>query len=119
MRSVTKGNYGEPDEVRKPPLAEVNVVNIGEIATARATFQPGWRWSESVKPIAGTETCQFRHVGTVLSGRLVVQSGPDEVELGPGDAYVIEPGHDAWVLGDEPFVGVEFEDRTARSFATK
>jgi hypothetical protein len=116
--STTKHNYDESDEVRTPPLATVNVVNLGDVATSRAVLQPGWRWSESVKPIAGTDSCQFRHVGTALSGRLVVQHGDESVELGPGDAYVIDPGHDAWVVGDEPFVAVEFEDRTARSYAT-
>jgi len=118
MALVTKRNYAEPDEVRTPPLAEVSVVDLGNVATSKAVFQPGWRWSESVKPAAGTDTCGFRHVGTALSGRLIVQHGDVTVELVPGDAYVIEPGHDAWVVGDEPFVAVEFEDRAARSFAS-
>lgn len=117
MGSITKHSYNEPDETRTPPLATVKIVDLGGIATSHATFQPGWRWSESVKPIAGTQTCQFRHVGAVLSGRLNVQHGDELVELAPGDAYVVEPGHDAWVVGDEPFVAVEFEDRTAREFA--
>jgi hypothetical protein len=118
MALVTKRSYTDPDEVRNPPLATVQVVDLGGVATSKATFEPGWRWSESVKPVAGTDTCQFRHVGAALSGRLVVQHGDETVELGPGDAYVIEPGHDAWVAGDEPFVAVEFEDRTARSYAS-
>ena len=77
---------------------------------ARFTFQPGWRWSECVKPVAGTDSCQVCHVGAIVAGRLrVVHNDGTEGEVAPGDAYVIEPGHDAWVVGDEPFVGIEFK----------
>src|SRR5204862_419904 len=86
---------------------------------ARMTFEPGWKWSDCVKPVAGTDTCQLRHIGVVGSGRLTVRHDDGtEVELGAGDAYVIEPGHDAWVVGDEPFVGYEFESRAASYAAT-
>jgi D-lyxose ketol-isomerase len=82
------------------------------------TFEPGWKWSECVKPVAGTETCQARHVGVVQAGRLqVTHEDGTELELGPGDAYVIEPGHDASVLGDEQFVGFEFESQAAEGYA--
>ena len=68
-------------------------------------MQPGWRWSECIKPIAGTESCQSHHVGTVAAGQLHVRhEDGTEADIGPGDAYVIEPGHDAWVVGSEPFV---------------
>jgi len=74
------------------------------------TYEPGWRWSTDVKPIAGTPTCQYHHVGITLEGQLRVQM-PDgtELELGPGDVFDIPPGHDAWVVGDNPWVSVDFE----------
>ena len=78
----------------------------------------GWEWSECVKPVAGTESCQHRHIGVVQSGRLVVKhEDGTETELDKGAAFVIEPGHDAWVVGDEPFVSFEFEVRSAEDFA--
>ena len=86
------------------------VIRLGPQVVARITFQPGWRWSESIRPIVGTDSCQVRHIGTITSGRLhAVHEDGSEVELGPGAAYVIEPGHDAWVVGEEPVVGYEFE----------
>jgi class 3 adenylate cyclase len=74
------------------------------------TYEPGWRWSVDVKPIAGTETCQYHHVGYTVSGRLRLQM-PDgtELEIGPGEVFEAPPGHDAWVVGDEPWVCVDFE----------
>jgi len=116
--ALIKGSYDEPDERRTPPNATVDVVHLGNVSSARLTALPGWRWSESVKPIAGTEHCEVRHVGVVLAGSLAVSHGSESMELGPGDTYVIEPGHDAWVVGDEPFVGYEFETHTAETYAT-
>ena len=82
----------------------------GRTSAARLAFEPGWRWSECIKPVAGTESCQVRHVGVVHSGRIAVKhEDGTELQIGPGEAYVIEPGHDAWVVGDEGFVGFEFE----------
>lgn len=117
MSEVKRCRYDDADEVRTPPLARVDVVHLDGAVTSRSTFQPGWRWSESVKPIAGTETCQVHHVGAVLSGRVAVQHGDETVELSAGDAYVIEPGHDAWVVGDEPFVALEFDTHAAETYA--
>ncbi len=94
------------------------VVNVAGATAGRKVLQPGWRWSECIKPIAGTEDCEFHHLGVVVSGRLHVQHRDGSAaELGPSDVYVIEPGHDAWVVGDEPFIGVEFDDLTASLFA--
>jgi mannose-6-phosphate isomerase-like protein (cupin superfamily) len=82
------------------------------------TLQPGWRWSECIKPVAGTERCQVHHVGTVASGQLRVRHDDGtEVEIGPGEAYVIEPGHDAWVIGSAPFVAYEFDSTAAQTYA--
>ena len=111
-------NFDEPDEVRRPDKTQIDIVHLGDVQVGRSTFQPGWRWSECVKPLAGTDTCQARHVGAVVSGRLhVLQDDGSEGDLGPGDAYVIDPGHDAWVVGDEPCVGLEFESKTVSTYA--
>ena len=110
MAGITQASFDQPDETRTPNKAMIEVVRLGVVTAARITFQPGWRWSESIKPVVGTDSCQARHVGTAASGRLhVVHEDGGEVEVVPGAVYVIEPGHDAWVVGDEPFVGFEFE----------
>jgi hypothetical protein len=91
---------------------------MGETTAARFAFEPGWRWSECIKPVAGTDSCQARHVGVAGSGTLhVLGDDGSEAEIGPGDAYVIEPGHDAWVVGDQGFVGFEFESKSAQEYA--
>jgi hypothetical protein len=116
---VIKKSFDQPDETRTPPMTEVAVVKLGDVQAGRFTMQPGWRWSECVKPVAGTDSCQARHVGVVSAGRLhIVQDDGTEADAGPGDAYLIEPGHDAWVIGDEAFVGYEFESKTAATYAT-
>jgi hypothetical protein len=100
-----------PDEVR--PFADgkggVNVVAVTPGPVGRGVFEPGWRWSEHVKPIAGTDSCQTAHLGYVLSGRMhIVMDDGSEGECGPGDVVHIAPGHDAWTVGDEPCVMVDF-----------
>jgi mannose-6-phosphate isomerase-like protein (cupin superfamily) len=118
MAGVEKRDFESPDESRTPDKTRVDVVRMGGTTAARFTMEPGWRWSECVKPVAGTESCQQRHVGVVQSGRMRVTHDDGTVlELGPDDAYVIEPGHDAEVLGDERFVGFEFEARAAEEYA--
>jgi hypothetical protein len=118
MAGVQTLDFNSPDETRTPDKTRVDVVRIGDTAAGRFAFEPGWKWSECVKPVVGTDSCQVRHVGVVQSGRLVVShEDGTELELGPGDAYVIEPGHDAWVEGDERFVGLEFESRAAEEYA--
>jgi uncharacterized cupin superfamily protein len=112
-------SFDEPDETRTPPKTTVEVVRLGDVQAGRFTMQPGWKWSECIKPIAGTDTCQARHVGVSISGRLhVVQDDGSESEVGAGDGYLIDPGHDAWVVGDDPFVSYEFESKTAATYAT-
>src|SRR3989337_194014 len=92
-------SFDQPDETRTPDKTTIRVVPLGGLTAARLTFQPGWRWSECIKPVVGTELCQARHVGTIASGRLhVVHEDGSETEAGPGGGYVIEHGHDAWVL---------------------
>lgn len=118
MAGISRKNFASPDETRAPDKTKVDVVALGPTKVARMTLEPGWRWSECIKPVAGTQTCEARHVGTVVSGNLHVQhSDGAELDLGPGDAYVIEPGHDAWVTSAEPVVGYEFEPATAEMYA--
>ncbi|MEU4743733.1 cupin domain-containing protein [Actinosynnema sp. NPDC023658] len=106
--AAVKG-FTDPDEVRQFPHGHVDLVNVGAATVGRAEFEPGWRWSQDVKPIAGTESCQAAHTGYVLAGRMhVVMDDGREVEAGPGEAVAIEPGHDAWIVGDETCVMLDF-----------
>lgn len=110
MAGIEINDFSAPDEIRKPERTTVEVVKVAGGEIGRYTFQPGWRWSECIKPVVGTETCQVDHVGYVVSGRLHVEHEAGTTgEVGPGFVYRIPPGHDAWVLGDEPVVVVEFQ----------
>jgi quercetin dioxygenase-like cupin family protein len=94
-------NLNTPDETRPfKANGRVDLVNVGGMVVGRGVFEPGWRWSEHVKPIAQTESCQAVHAGYVLSGRMHVRMDDGtEGEVGPGDVMVAGPGHDAWVIG--------------------
>ena len=118
MAGVQALDFDSPDETRTPDKTRVDVVRLGETTAARMTFEPGWKWSECVKPVAGTDSCQVRHVGVAQFGTIhISHEDGTEVDIRPGDAYVIEPCHDAWVVGDESFVGFEFETRSAEEYA--
>jgi hypothetical protein len=119
MAGLHVGDFDSPDEVRTPDKTVVNIVRMGEGTTAaRMALQPGWRWSECIKPIAGTDRCQVRHVGLAESGTLrVAHDDGTEADITSGRSYVIEPGHEAWVVGDEPFVAYEFESKAAEEYA--
>ena len=104
-------SLNQPDETRPIPngKGKVEVVNLGGATVMRATFEPGWKWSEHVKPIAQTESCQVAHTGYIVSGRLHVRMDDGtEVEMGPGEASITPAGHDAWVVGDEPVIFLDF-----------
>jgi class 3 adenylate cyclase len=106
---LQRKGFGGPDEVRRFANGVVEIVTLDEINVSRFVFQPGWRWETDVGPIAGTATCQHRHVGYTISGRLTVRMGDGTtLTIGPGDAYEIPPGHLAWVEGDVPWESVEF-----------
>ena len=118
MPGVEKRSFESPDETRTPEKTRIDIVHMGGATAARFTFEPGWTWSGCIKPVAGTESCQARHLGVVHSGKLKVRhEDGSETEIGPGEPYTIEPGHDAEVVGDEPFVGYEFESRAAEEYA--
>lgn len=108
MASIEKKSFDSPDEQHKPGRGTVDVVKFSGITLRRLTFQPGWRWSEDVKPAAKTEVCQIPHLNVHIAGRLGVKmTNGAESEYGPGDVSLIPPGHDAWVIGDEPVVIIE------------
>jgi hypothetical protein len=110
MVGVESKSMDAPEEVRSPDKTTVDIVRVGSSEVGRFTLQPGWRWSECIKPVVGTGSCQAEHLGYAVSGRLGVEhEDGTTAEIGPGEAYWIAPGHEAWVEGDEPFVGVEFK----------
>lgn len=113
MAGVEIKDFSRPDEVRSPDRTTVELVTLGDGEIGRYTFQPGWTWSECIKPIAGTDTCQVEHVGYVVSGTIHVEHDDGTTaDVTPGTVYRIGPGHDAQVVGDEPFVAVEFQGAT-------
>jgi hypothetical protein len=98
-------NLDAPEETRSFTNGRMDLVEVAGVTVGRALFEPGWRWSNDVKPIAGTDSCQVAHTGYVLSGRMhIVMDDGTEGEVGPGDAIVLSPGHDAWIVGDEPCI---------------
>ena len=114
---MEKGSFSKPTETRDlSGMGTVEVVRLGDITVSRSTFRPGWRWSEHVKPIVGGDSCQTLHHSFVTSGRLAVRmdDGSQE-EFGAGDIWVIPPGHDAWVVGNEAVVTLDFSSAAAES----
>jgi hypothetical protein len=107
-KSMQKKTLNSPDEVRTFAKGKVELATVAGITFGRASFEPGWKWSESVKPIIKTEYCQVPHVQYQVSGHLRVKMADgSEQEFGPGDVGVIPPGHDAWVIGNEPVVAID------------
>jgi len=103
-------NFEQPDEIREFPHGRLELVRIGGVVVARATLEPGWRWSESVQPIAKTDSCEAAHFQYHVSGVLRVRMDDGtEFDCRPGDVSLIACGHDAWVVGDEPVVIVDFQ----------
>jgi mannose-6-phosphate isomerase-like protein (cupin superfamily) len=98
-----------PDQVRKLSKGKTDIAFLAGTTVARMLAEPGWQWSKDVKPVVNTNSCQLAHTQYAISGRLRVRMDDGtEQEFGPGDAIYIPPGHDAWVVGNEPFVAVEF-----------
>lgn len=109
---LRRKRFDAPDEVRRLEKGRVDIVELGEVAVGRAVFEPGWRWSDHVKPIVGTTWCEVHHLGYVISGQLHCEmSDGATIELRAGDAFEVPPGHDAWVVGDEPWVSVDYAGR--------
>jgi hypothetical protein len=105
---VEHRSFSKPDEVRAFERGKVEVVSLGETTFGRAVFEPGWRWSSHVKPLAKTNSCQTSHLNLHISGRLhVLMDDGKEYEFGPGDISELPPGHDAWVVGNDPVVVID------------
>ncbi len=108
-KSQTK-SFNAPDETRTPPNARMEFVSFGDMTIVRMVCQPGWRWSKDMKGIAGTESCQGTHFTYVISGHFHTEMDDGQVDdLGPGDIGITAPGHDSWVVGDEPAVLLDFQ----------
>ncbi len=109
MIAYEQKDLGMPDEVREFPNGRLELVNIGEGVVGRLVLEPGWRWANDVKPIAGTEWCQAPHFQYQASGRIGVRmEDGTEFESVAGDITALPSGHDAWVVGDEPVVVVDW-----------
>jgi class 3 adenylate cyclase len=106
--AIQKKSFDAPDDVRRFPNGTVNLVHIGSVTMGRGILEPGFRWSSSLKPIQGTPSCQIHHLQLMVQGRFHVEMDDGETaEFGPGDVMNVPPGHDVWVVGDEPVVVVD------------
>jgi quercetin dioxygenase-like cupin family protein len=109
MNAFVLKRFDSPDEVRPFDKGKFEIVRLGGLTIGRATYEPGWKWSEHVRPAVQTPSCQVEHVGLVLSGRArVVMDDGTQRDLAPGDLFHIGAGHDSWVLGSEPYVSLHF-----------
>jgi quercetin dioxygenase-like cupin family protein len=101
--------FEKPDEVRTFTKGKFEIVKIGSMTIGRASYEPGWKWSEHVGPTTGAALCEIEHVGLVISGRAACRMNDGRYyEMKPGDLFYIGPGHDSWVVGDEPYVSLHF-----------
>jgi hypothetical protein len=108
-RKLQIKNLSEADEVRNLPKTKIEVANFNDTTIMRLTLQPGWKWSECVKPTVGTASCEAIHFNYIISGHLMIaMDNGVEKEVGPGDAAAVPSGHDAWVIGEEPCVAIDF-----------
>ena len=101
-------SHAAPDETRTPDKTKVEVVRLEGFTVGRLNLEPGWRWSECIKPIVGTDSCQLSHVGYLVSGQMGIKlnDGTEQI-IGAGASYTIPPGHDGWVVGDQPVIAIE------------
>ena len=107
MTDVILKRFENPDETRIFPKGKFEIVRIGGMTIGRATYESGWRWSEHVGRDSGAKSCQVEHVGMVVSGICVAAMNDGKiVEMKPGDVFYVPPGHDSWVVGDEPYVSI-------------
>jgi mannose-6-phosphate isomerase-like protein (cupin superfamily) len=106
---VVLKRFDAPDEIREFEKGRFEVVRLGGMTIGRATYQPGWRWSTNVGAVTGSASCQVEHVGLVVSGAATAAMDDGRVvEMKAGDVFYVPPGHDSWVVGDEPYVSLHF-----------
>ncbi len=110
MTKASLKHFSKPDEVRTFPKGKVEIVKVNGATIGRATFEPGWKWSTSVQPLVKTKSCEAPHFQYQISGTMkIVMDDGSEFESGPGDVTLLPEGHDAWVVGNEPVVVVDFQ----------
>ena len=110
MARIASKSFNAPDEVRTFAKGRVDVVNLGDATIGRATFEPGWRWSTCVKPLAKTTSCEVAHFHYQVSGTMRIRMDDGtELDCKAGEVAIIPPGHDAWVVGNEPVIAVDFQ----------
>ena len=116
MANLYKKSFDDADEVKSPPKAHVEVVKLGNMNASRLVLQPGWRWSECIKPVVGGDSCQAGHVGVIVAGQMTcVHDDGSEITVKARDAYYFAPGHDGWVDGDDPCIMYEIVE-TGKDF---
>lgn len=109
MTTMELRNFNNADELRELPKTKIEVVNFKNQTLMRATFQPGWKWSECVKPTAKTNSCQAPHINYIVSGSMMIAMDDGTTkQMKTGDVAIIPPGHDAWVVGNEPCIAIDF-----------
>lgn len=110
MLEVILKRFDAPDEIRTFEKGKFEIVRVGEMTIGRATYEPGWKWSEHVGPLTGTAFCEVEHIGMVISGRATAAMNDGNlVEMTSGSVFYIPPiPHDSWVIGDEPYVSIHF-----------
>lgn len=114
VTTIETRNIGSPSEVRQlADKGRAEVIRLADMEIGRAILEPGWRWSDHVKPMAETDLCEFTHLGFVMQGRMTIRMDDGtETTIGEGDFVAIPPGHDAWVEGDETCIFLDFADNT-------
>ena len=116
MANLYKKSFDDADEVKSPPKAHVEVVKLGNMNASRLVLQPGWRWSECIKPVVGGDSCQAGHVGVIVAGQMTcIHDDGSEITVKAGAAYYFAPGHDGGVDGDEPCIMYEIVE-TGKDF---
>ncbi|MEU4271720.1 cupin domain-containing protein [Streptomyces sp. NPDC026092] len=111
MTGIVSRSFDSADETRpfEDAKGRLDLITTDRGPVGRAVFEPGWQWSKHIKPIAGTDSCQAAHLGYVVGGRMkIVMDDGESLEVGPGDLFTVKPGHDAWVVGDEPCVALDW-----------
>jgi quercetin dioxygenase-like cupin family protein len=109
MYEVILKRFDQPDEVRTFDKGKFELVKVGDMTIGRATYEPGWKWSVHVGKVAGAKSCSVEHVGLVLSGRATAAMDDGRiVEMKEGDLFYVAPGHDSWVVGNEPYISLHF-----------
>ncbi len=112
MLNLEVKNVAKPDETREFPKGHLDIVNLNGVVFGQLTAEPGWKWSECIKPIAGTDSCQVHHNGYVVQGRMRIRMDDGtEQDVSAGDVLVCPPGHDAWIVGDETCIMFDFSSQ--------